>query len=196
MKYARIHNNQVVEIVDLDGNIESRIQNGDPVLRPLVYNTVPEYNKTTQTVRERYTVTSSTVLVEYDVVPAFTSVDTYKTVVIGMIDTWRDVALRNEVLAHGRYWQTDRRSKELLSDAITLATVGVPLPPVWRDATNDNMVVEDLSTLVVIAAAMAEATQAAYTRSWQLKEYVRSLPDAESTIGTLSQLTWETQPLN
>ena len=191
MKYARIIDDNVVETIDLDDNIESRVVNGGLMLRPLVYNTPPAYNVDMQTLQERYVVEPSVVTVEYDVVPLFTNVDTCKTVLGGLINMWRDEALRTDVLAHGRYWQTDRRSRELLSDAITLATAGVPLPPVWRDATNDNMIVENLGTLVAIATAMAEATQAVYTRSWQLKEYVENLPDAEGTIATLSNLTWD-----
>ena len=192
MKYARIHNNQIVEIVDLDDNVESRMINGDPVLRPLVYSTPPTYNGTIQMIRERYVLEPSTVTVEYDVIPLFTDVTTYKTTVEGLINSWRDVELRKEVFAHGRYWQADRRSRELLSDAITLAGVGVPLPPVWRDATNQNMTVTSIADLVTIASAIAVNTQSVYQRSWDLKQYVVELPDAASSIEALANLTWDT----
>lgn len=193
MKYARVLDNTVVDTVELGDDAESRTVNGSLVLRPLIFGTVPTYNRVTQKLQERYVIEPSEVLVEYDVVPMFTSVDACKAAVMGLIDDWRDESLRQNVSAHGRSWQTDRRSRELLSSVITLAGAGVPLPPVWRDAANNNMVIESLSDLVTIAAAMAEATQVAYTKSWQLKAYVHSLPNVEESIAVLSSLTWDTQ---
>lgn len=192
MKYARVFNNEVVGVVDLDGDIASRTVNGELVLRPLTYAALPTYNATLQALQERYIVEPTQVVVEYDIVPLFNDVNACKTAMSSIINIWREEELLRDVVAHGRYWQTGSRNKAQLSDAITLAIAGAPLPLVWRDAANDNMVVDNLATLVAIASAMAEAAQAAYVRSWQLKDYVQSLPDTEDTITTLSNLTWDT----
>lgn len=193
MKYARIIDDNVVEILELGEQIERRTIQGSAVLRPVKYGITPTYNGSTQTLRERFVINDSNVIVEYDVVPLFTDVDICKSVVEGLINYWRDEAMRSEVHVHGRMWQTDGRSRELLSAAITLANAGADLPPVWRDATNDNMVVSNVGDLVAIAAAIARSTQTAYERSWQLKGFVRTLLDTTDTITTLCELTWDTQ---
>lgn len=193
MKYARVFDNSVIEVVDMDDCVVSREVNGEVMLRPIQYGDTPTYNAVMQRLQERYVIEPTHVTVEYEVVPLFTDVNTCKLIVIGLIDMWRDDNLCRDVHAHGRYWQADRRSRELLSDAITLANAGEPLPPVWRDAANSNMVISSVGELVAIAAAIAQSTQAVYPRSWQLKEYVAGLPVTEDTITTLCKLTWNTQ---
>lgn len=98
----------------------------------------------------------------------------------------RDGATVSNVTAHGRQWQADERSQKLLSAAITLAMVGAPLPPVWRDANNSNMPITTLAELVAIAGAMARQTQAAYSKSWTLKDQV----DAAQTPGAVDAVVW------
>ena len=193
MKYARILDDTVVEILTLDEHIESRVVQGLVALRPLIHSAPPAYNGATQKLQDRFVVKEAEVSVEYDVVPLFTDVDTCKSVVTGLVGHWRDEALLGEVEVHGRLWQTNSRSKDLLSGAITLANAGGQLPPVWRDATNSNMVITDVGELIAIAAAMAQSIQVAYARSWQLEEFIQTLPDTEDTIDTLCKLTWDTQ---
>lgn len=98
----------------------------------------------------------------------------------------RDAATIANVIAHGRQWQADERSQKLLSAAITLAMAGAPLPPVWRDANNSNMPITTLAELVAIAGAMARQTQAAYSKSWTLKDQV----DAAQTPGAVDAVVW------
>ena len=85
------------------------------------------------------------------------------------IERERDAACAANVTALGRTWQADARSVALLNGAVTLAQAGGPLPPVWRDADNDNMPVTSLSDLLAIAGAIATQVQAAYTASWAAK---------------------------
>lgn len=85
------------------------------------------------------------------------------------IERERDAQAFTNVTAHGRTWQADARSRGLLGDAITLAQAGLPLPPVWRDAGNQDMPITSLADLLAIAGAMAVQTQAAYAESWARK---------------------------
>lgn len=195
MKYARILNGTVTELVDLVGDIDCRMVDGDPSLRPLIYGASPNFNGTTQRLQERYVVTPTQVLVEYDVVPLYSNVSDLKNALRLAIDAWRDEESHKDVEALGRVWQGNNRSASLLNSAITLASAGAPLPSVWRDATNDNMPVNGLSDLMSIATAIASNVQAAYARSWELKEYVDGLPDTEASMQVLSNLTWNS-PLN
>lgn len=94
------------------------------------------------------------------------------------IEAERDAEAFAPCQALGRTWDADARSREMLAAAITLAQSGGPLPPVWRDHDNDDMPVSGLADLLAIAAAMAQQTQAAYTRSWQRKAAV----DAAKTV--------------
>lgn len=81
----------------------------------------------------------------------------------------RIAACNAHVTAHGRQWQADSASQSLLGQAITLATAGLPLPAVWRDADNSDMPVTSLSDLLAIAGAIALQTEAAYSESWTRK---------------------------
>jgi len=102
------------------------------------------------------------------------------------IESARDAACVVNVTAHDRTWQADGRSQGLLGDAITLAQAGVPLPPVWRDADNNDMAITDIAQLVAIAGAIAQQTQTAYAVSWQLKAQVKKAGDIEQ----LAQIRW------
>lgn len=88
------------------------------------------------------------------------------------IEAERDRRRWQAVTAHGRSWQADPASQDLLNKAIALHTAGLPLPEVWRDAANDNMPVTALADLLAIAGAMASQTQDAYQWSWAKKAEV------------------------
>lgn len=94
------------------------------------------------------------------------------------IEAERDEKCFLPVSVHGRQWQADKRSQELLVAAITLAQAGCPLPAVWRDLDNNDMPVDGIDDLVAISAAIAAQVQAAYAESWQRKAAV----DAAQTI--------------
>ncbi len=89
----------------------------------------------------------------------------------------RDAACVAPVQALGHTWQADEGSKTLLDMAITLAAAGLPLPEVWRDIDNVDMPITSVDQLLAIAAAMAAATQAAYTSAFARKD---ALAEAET----------------
>lgn len=99
------------------------------------------------------------------------------------IERDRYAACLQPVQAHGRTWQADKRSQELLGSAITLAANGLPLPPAWRDIDNNNMPITALADLLIIAGAIAAQTQAAYTTSWSRKAALEApvtVPDVDA----------------
>ncbi len=95
--------------------------------------------------------------------------ETIHASVIAEIERARDAACTAPVTAHGRTWQADQRSQALLGQAITLASAGLPLPAVWRDADNRDMPITSLGDLLAIAGAIAAQVQAAYAASWEAK---------------------------
>lgn len=98
------------------------------------------------------------------------------------IEAARDQARFANVSAHGRAWQADPASQQLLTSAILLAQAGVYTPTEWRDADNGTMVVTDLAQLLAIAGAIAEQTRAAYTQSWQRKADLAACTTVEDVI--------------
>lgn len=102
------------------------------------------------------------------------------------IEAARDAACFADVAALSRTWQADKRSQELLGQAIALAGAGLPLPAVWRDAGNADMTVTALADLLAIAGAMAAQTQAAYAHSWALKAQI----DAAATAAEVDAVVW------
>ena len=94
------------------------------------------------------------------------------------IEADRDAACEQPVTALGRTWDADKRSQELLAQAITLAQAGAPLPTVWRDHDNSDMPVTSIADLLAISGAIAQQVQAAYATSWARKAAV----DAATTI--------------
>lgn len=109
-----------------------------------------------------------------------------KAAKLAQLEQARDAETVKDVSALGTTWQADERSQKLLSAAITLAMAGAPLPQVWRDANNSNMPITTLAELVAIAGAMARQTQAAYSKSWTLKDQV----DAAQTPGAVDAVVW------
>lgn len=93
---------------------------------------------------------------------------------IGKLTAIRDAETVKDVTAHARLWQSDERSQKLLSSAITLASAGLPLPPVWRDTLNNDMPIVTIADLLAIAGAMAVQTQNAYTKSCTLKAQIEA----------------------
>ena len=98
------------------------------------------------------------------------------------IEVERDADCARSVTAHGRLWQADEHSQALLNSAITLAQAGLPLPPVWRDADNDDMPISNLSDLLAIAGAIAQQVQIAYATSWARKAAVDSAKSVEAVL--------------
>lgn len=95
------------------------------------------------------------------------------------IEADRDAACVANVSAHGRMWQADTKSQALLGQAITLASAGLPLPSVWRDADNLDMPVATLADLLVIAGAIAAQVQTSYSASWLRKAVVEAATTVE-----------------
>jgi len=109
-----------------------------------------------------------------------------KALKMAEIERARDTAIFSDVSAHGRLWQADRRSQEILGQAITLAQAGLPLPEAWRDASNSNMAITSPADLLGIAGAVAQQTHAAYVKSWNLKAQV----DAATTPAQVDAIVW------
>lgn len=105
---------------------------------------------------------------------------------VKQIESARDTATHQDVTAHATQWQADERSQKLLGDALTLAMLGAPLPPVWRDSLNNNMTITAIADLAAIAGAMAVQTQAAYAKSWTLKAQVEAATD----VATVNAINW------
>lgn len=102
------------------------------------------------------------------------------------IDAMREAACEMDVSALGHAWQCDRRSRDLLNGAISLAQSGLPLPAVWRSSDNVNVTITALSDLLAIAGAVAVQVQAAYVHSWALKAQVAAAID----ISTIEGVIW------
>lgn len=94
------------------------------------------------------------------------------------IEAEREAQCVRSVTVNGHTWQADKRSQELLGQAISLAQAGGALPPVWRDADNNDMPVTSIADLLAIAGAIAQQVQTAYATSWARKAAV----DAATTI--------------
>ena len=110
---------------------------------------------------------------------------------LDMVEGYRNTSTNKDVYALGTRWQADERSQKLLGNAITLAIAGLPLPPMWRDADNNNVEITSINQLLAIAGAMAIQTQAAYEQSWTLKREIEvasfdDIPNLDAIIGAQS----------
>lgn len=94
------------------------------------------------------------------------------------IERDRDEAIAQPVFVHGRYWQARSADVDNLSQELLTVQAGVPMSPVWRDASNNNMTLTNISQLVEIASAMKAQKLLAYQNSWIRKASV----DAATTI--------------
>jgi hypothetical protein len=88
------------------------------------------------------------------------------------IEHERDAACIVNVTAHGRTWQADKVSQDLLSGEIMTTLSGTPMSPIWRDADNDNMPLTHVQQLIDIAAAIKVQKFGAYATSWTRKAAV------------------------
>ena len=88
------------------------------------------------------------------------------------INAMREQACEEVVQALGHAWQADKRSKELLNGAISLAQAGLSLPSAWRTSDNVSVPITGLTDLLAIAGSIAAQTQTAYQHSWDLKSQV------------------------
>jgi hypothetical protein len=95
--------------------------------------------------------------------------DLYRVQYRQRVTMMRDGEASANVTAHSRPWQSDKTSRELVGQALALAQAGAPLPPVWRDADNNDMAISTVADLVAIATAMAVQVQVAYATSWARK---------------------------
>ena len=95
------------------------------------------------------------------------------------IERDRDMAATANVVVFGRPWNADFRSQTLLSQAITLANAGLPLPSGWRDANNEIMPISSVDDLLAIAGAIAEQVQNAYAQSWARKDALAAVTTPE-----------------
>ena len=195
-KYALIYNDTVSGYREYDIPPIPRYINGKPILRPVVYIESPEYDHTTERRVESLLVLDNRVEIFYQIVPISnqeltTGLEDVKRVKKFLIEQARDSAIEKDVTALGRMWQADQRSRELLSGSITIATVGGPLPTVWRDTDNNDLTITDLVQLVTIAGAMATQTQASYSKSWVLKAQVDAITDPIIWPALVNAIVWE-----
>ena len=95
------------------------------------------------------------------------------------INAARDAAVIAPVSALGRTWDADEHSQSLLGKAILLASLGVPLPAVWRDYNGQDLIITSIDQLLAITGAMAAATQAAYTTAFARKDALKSATTLE-----------------
>ncbi len=103
------------------------------------------------------------------------------------IEAARDAEVVKNVTALNTEWQADKVSQTLLSSTITLASAGLPLPPVWRDFFNNDVAITSLNDLLAIAGAMAIQTQAAYSKSWAKKAAI----NAATTVEEVAAIGWD-----
>ena len=102
------------------------------------------------------------------------------------INTKRNYRCTIPVVYLTKEWQADKRSAELLNNAILLDYLDImPAPSIWRSLDNTNIEVT-LQDLKNIAALIAANTQEAYTKSWQLKDSI----DSATTTEEISVITW------
>lgn len=125
-------------------------------------------------------------LTQFVFTPTAIPIEALKVEKLEYIENARDSSVHADVSALGTMWQADQRSQELLTSAITLAQSGLPLPLTWRDSFNNDLNITSISQLLSIAGAIALQTQAAYSRSWQLKAQVA----AATTEAELALINW------
>ncbi len=111
--------------------------------------------------------------------PPPVAISTLKAAKVKEIERTRNNASVANVIVHGRPWQADATSQQLLASAILLAQVGAYTPTEWRDADNNNMPITSLAQLVAIAGAIAYQTGVAYASSWARKAALESAATIE-----------------
>lgn len=132
-----------------------------------VGGTLPVRHEYTGTVT--YVYDGTAVAGTYDTQPTVVDMSVERNNAKQRVDHQRSIDSTALVMAHNKYWQADPQSQALLSSAISLAQAGLPLPTVWRDASNTDMPVSSIADLLAIAGAMAQQVQTAYATSWTRK---------------------------
>lgn len=103
------------------------------------------------------------------------------------ISAARDDAIAAGIAWNSHSWQADDRSRALLTGAVAAFQAGVPIPQgfTWRTADNQDVPMA-MADLVGLAAAMLQAADAAYSRSWKLKAQI----DAAQSIAAIQAVGW------
>lgn len=184
MKYALIINGRVADYRDLDSLPVCKHIDGLPMLRPVLIDTMPEVDQGYYSLRQVETVNDDSVHVAWVADPV--DLEIARATAFVRLDGDRDRHAESPVLAHGRLWQADKPSRDLIGQVITLAQAGLPLPPVWRDLDNVDLPIGSLADLLAIAGAMAVRVQEAYSRAWALKAQVATAV----TVDEIEAIQW------
>lgn len=127
-----------------------------------------------------YTYDGSAVIGTYDTQPVVVDMSVERDKAKQRVDHQRSIDSTALVMAHNKYWQADTNSQALLSSAISLAQAGLPLPTVWRDASNTDMPISSIADLLAIAGAIAQQVQTAYSTSWTRKAAIDAATTPEA----------------
>lgn len=106
------------------------------------------------------------------------------------IEQWRDIARYSNitVIVNGipRNLQADPLSQLLISQSVTLASIGAAPPPsVWRSVENIDFHVT-LQDMKTISWEIANRTREAYVKSF----YLKYLVDQATTQAQLDAIVW------
>lgn len=94
------------------------------------------------------------------------------------INARREVSIDAGFLHDGHFWDSDERSRNNLTAAISGFAAGIPIPEnfTWRSASNADVLM-DLPALLALGAAMLTHVNASYQVSWALKAAVEAAED-------------------
>lgn len=102
------------------------------------------------------------------------------------IEAARNVAESADVVVLSRPWRAGPLQRALITQAITLANAGLPLPPVWIDADKSLMPITNIAQLLDIAGAMSLQVNAAYAHFSTLE----AATTAAQTPEDLALIAW------
>lgn len=170
MRFALVLNNEIKEYRDYPSQPECKMIDGLKSIRPCMEIEQPAYNPNMHVLVPAETIYPDRVELTWTAQER--PLQEVKSAKLAQIIKDRDTQRYANVSAWGRNWQADQTSQDLLNGAINLAGHGVPLPAVWRDADNADMLISNLTDLLVIAGVMVAQTQQAYSTSWQRKKAV------------------------
>lgn len=106
------------------------------------------------------------------------------------INAWREEAFSKGFVHNGVLYDGDEQAKANISGVVAALSAGIPLPEgfTWRSKLNQNIPM-DAEGLVQLGAALMQFQNEVMTRSWVLKDYVKSL----QTVEDIEAVTWETE---